>query len=125
MTKKKVVVQRENIIAYGHGLPKEVFLTKDFGAYNHQGKENADSDTLNPANILGEANVYMEGIDIKADLKFFANVKNLGKRLWPAVGGRVLERNESGEIIKAEITEVSLCSTPNVDPNIPPVENLP
>jgi len=107
-----VVVQREKIMAYEQGLPKEVFITKDF-----------ESDDL--TKVIGEANVYMEGIDIKADLKFFANVKNLGRRLWPAIGGKVIERNESGEIVKAEITEVSLCTTPNVDPNIAPVEDLP
>lgn len=124
MKKEGVVVQRKDVLVYSTGLPKEVFLTKNFGAYSHEGKK-SDGDLLNPANILGEANVYLEGIDIKADLKFFANVKKLGKRLWPALGGRVIKRNESGDIVEAEITEVSLCSVPNVDPDIRPLEDLP
>ncbi len=72
---------------------------------------------------IGKAFLKREGNKIMADICSFAV---LGKKLYPAIGFRVLKCSIGKTIPiikKAEINEVSICSN-NADPRIPPLGTL-
>lgn len=109
---RAIIVEKKD--ALKADLPKTVKLTMNFNSHN------------DPKDMIGEAECFLaEGV-IKANLIFyghdeFQKTVNFNKELkvdgWPAIGGRVLER-EGAEIKKFELTEVSICSVMNADESI-------
>lgn len=69
--------------------------------------------------IAGIAKVYREGDRIMADIKITSDLLlkvNSYKHMYPAISGI---KNKDGSL---RMTGVSLCSSPNADPNIKPLE---
>lgn len=108
----RVIVEKND--ALKTDLPKTVKLTMNFNSHN------------DPKDILGEAACFLEDGVIKANLIFyghdeFQKTVHFNRSLkidgWPAIGGRVIEREEN-EIKKFDLTEVSICSVMNVDQSI-------
>lgn len=103
---KAIIVEKSD--ALKTDLPKTVPLTKNFDSIE-----------------IGIAECFLEGGMIKANLilhghdEFQKTVhfKRLSIDGWPAIGGKVLERN-GNEIVKFELTEVSICSVMNYDESI-------
>lgn len=108
---KAIIVEKND--ALKTDLPKIVPLTKNFNSKN------------NPKDIIGIAECFLEDGMIKANLilrghdEFQKTVhfKRLSIDGWPAIAGRVIER-EGSEIKKFAITEVSICSVMNCDESI-------
>lgn len=66
-------------------------------------------------------NIHVEGNTLKADLE----IPDEEQSVWPAIGFRVLEseKDENGHRVIKEMKLycVSICTSPNVDPNVPPI----
>lgn len=82
-------------------------------------------DKTDPKSIIGEAVVTKESDGLYAELSIYDNKPDSKwfKHLYPAIGGRINERNGSGQIIKMRLNEVSLNATPNNDPTIKQIKD--
>jgi len=101
MRKIRVVVEivdAEKVV----NLPKEVPLTRNF----EQGS----------AKFIGEARVEKQDGKLWADLVFYLPPP-LQLDGYPCIGGRVIKRKD-GVIEEVELTEVSICASPNADLNV-------
>lgn len=104
---KAIIVEKSD--ALKTDLPKIVPLTKNFDSKD----------------MIGIAECFLEDGVIKANLTLrghdefqkTVHFKRLSIDGWPAIAGRVIER-EGSEIKKFAITEVSICSVMNYDESI-------
>lgn len=102
------------------------FLSKNFIDFDHKGSYDLYS-------IMGEVTkIECEKI-LKGDIKiyegYFEEFKKQNKctsedvikfieSLTPSIYGKVLEKDDKGNITKYELLGVSLCNNPNIDPHV-------